>query len=469
MKEVLKALRPVKARIRRNRFLRGAAAGLAAGLGAAVLLQAAAFFFPVPDRGLWALAAAGTVLLLAAAGAALRPVSSRTAAEAADHCGLEERAVTALEDGESEIRRLQRKDALAALENLEVKRIRPGSVKKSLIAAGCCAVLLAALLLIPNEQDGKAAQQKAFRKTLREGTEAVERAAEEDERNLPPEERGELHRITGDLRNELEHSRDEADAMLALEKADKRLEQLRQKTAGDAEAAGEGSAGAEANPATGKDGKPGETETAQSAAGQPSGAETAGQPGTDGRQNSTGNGQLKTQSAVSALKTQVNPSSQQAAAGQAGSASAKAQGSQSGQGSESGQGAGMNGQAKQGGGAGEGTTNLDEGIGGSADGGHQAGSRDPKYKESAYETIYDPERTGVSFRDETTNQNRLSDEGSVQIETGPGKGTLSGDVPWGEALRDYADTETRAADRENLTTRERQWVTEYFTLLAEQN
>ena len=67
MKEVLKALRPVKARIRRNRFLRGAAAGLAAGLGAAVLLQAAAFFFPVPDRGLWALAAAGTVLLLAAA------------------------------------------------------------------------------------------------------------------------------------------------------------------------------------------------------------------------------------------------------------------------------------------------------------------------------------------------------------------------------------------------------------------
>ena len=67
-----------------------------------------------------------------------------------------------------------------------------------------------------------------------------------------------------------------------------------------------------------------------------------------------------------------------------------------------------------------------------------------------------------------TEQNRLGDEDSVQIETGPGRGSTDGDVPWGEALQDYAETEARAADRENLTVKERQWVDEYYRLLTEQ-
>ena len=71
-------------------------------------------------------------------------------------------------------------------------------------------------------------------------------------------------------------------------------------------------------------------------------------------------------------------------------------------------------------------------------------------------------------QDAATDQNRLSDEDSLQLETGPGRGSLSGDVPWGEALQDYADTEARAADRENLTIQERQWVDEYYRLLTEQ-
>ena len=50
MKEILRALGPVKRRIRRNRLLSGAAAGLAAGLGAAVLLRIVSFFVPLQDR-----------------------------------------------------------------------------------------------------------------------------------------------------------------------------------------------------------------------------------------------------------------------------------------------------------------------------------------------------------------------------------------------------------------------------------
>ena len=169
MKEVLKALRPVKHRIRRNRFLRGAAAGLAAGLAAAVILQAVSFFVPVPDRGLWAAAAAAAVMLLTALGNAARPVKDMTAAQAADACGLKERTVTALEGGDEPIRQLQRQDACKALDGLDVKQIRPGSAKKTLLAALGCAVLLGTLLLIPNAQDAEAAARKALNRTLQEG------------------------------------------------------------------------------------------------------------------------------------------------------------------------------------------------------------------------------------------------------------------------------------------------------------
>ena len=187
MKEIMKALRPVKNRIRRNRFLQGAAAGLAAGLAAAAVLQAVAFFVPVPDRGLWAALAATAVTLLAAAANALRSVRDTDAAKAADACGLKERTITALEGGDEPIRQLQRRDAREALKNLDVKQIRPGSVKKYLFTALGCAALLCCLTLIPSPTDGEAAAHKALTQTIRKGQEAIDRAAVEDADNLPDE------------------------------------------------------------------------------------------------------------------------------------------------------------------------------------------------------------------------------------------------------------------------------------------
>ena len=124
MREVLKALRPVRARLRRNRLLRGAAAGLAAGLGAAALLQGVSFFVPVPDRGLLAAAITAATAAVTALGNALRPVKNRDAARAADACGLQERAITALEGGEEPIRQLQRRDACTALKEPSKKQRR---------------------------------------------------------------------------------------------------------------------------------------------------------------------------------------------------------------------------------------------------------------------------------------------------------------------------------------------------------
>ena len=457
MNDALKrALRPVKTRVRRNRFLRGAAAGLAAGLAAAVLLQAAAFFTPVPDRGLWAVAVAAAAALLTALGNALRPVKNETAAKAADACGLKERVITALEGGDEPIRQLQRSDACRALDSLDVKQIRPGSVKRSLLAALGCAAVLVTLLLVPNLQDPAAAAHKALTRTLEEGRKAIEQAAEEDEQRLPEEKKSELRKITEDLKRELGSSRDAADALVALDRAEQRLEQMNKQTAGDAAAGTETDAGE-----TGEG-----SETQGQASGDAAAQAAAAQAGTAMAATDATAAQMKTLEALAALQGLVNPSLQSGKNGQGGQGAAGMtgqKGSQDGQGSGAGSGSGE----KAGGGAGEGTTNLEQ-KGGGGGGPIQKGNRDPRYKEVEYETIYDPEHIDKAKQDQLTEQFRLGDEDSLQIETGPGKGNTSGDVPWSEALQDYADTESRAADRENLTTRERQWVNDYYRLLTEQ-
>jgi len=477
MKEVLKALRPVKRRIRRNRLIRGAAAGLAAGLAAAVLLQAAAFFTPVPDRGLWAAAAAAAVTLLAALGNAARPVKNVTAAEAADACGLKERVITAIETEEDgPVRRLQRQDACEALEKLDVRKIRPGSAGKALLTALGCAVLLAALLLVPNPRDTEAAARKELTRTLQEGRKQIEQAAEEDRERLAEGKKSELRKITAELDRELDSSRDAADALVALDRAEQRLEELRQQTAGDASA----EAGTAGDAGTGIGAKA-EGTGGQAEAGT-SGTAAAGQQ-TDAAASAAGTaGQMKTLQALAALKNAVNPSLQagngsgsqgnqgrQGSGGTAGQAGTGTAGQSGGQGSQGGQnGAGGNSSdGRTGGGAGEGSTNQEQQGGGNG-GTIAKGNRDPRYKELEYETIYDPEHIGKERQDTQTEQFRLGDEDAAQIETGPGKGHTAGDVPWGEVLQEYTDTESRAADRENLTIRERRWVDEYYRLLTEQ-
>ena len=460
MREVLKALRPVRARLRRNRLLRGAAAGLAAGLGAAALLQGVSFFVPVPDRVLLAAEITAATAAVTALGNALRPVKNRDAARAADACGLQERAITALEGGEEPIRQLQRRDACTALKGLDVKKIRPGSVKKALYAALGCAVLLGGLLLVPNRQDTAAEAQKALNRTLKEARETIEKAAEEDEDKLSEKDKQEMRKITGDLKRELQESRDAADAMVALDRAEKRLEQFgKQKTAGDAAAAAEKTAGLGES----QSGSAAENGSAE-AAGSVSAQEENGQEGKATAGNTPAGADMKTLQALTALKAMVNPSAR-SGTGAAGMSGASGNGG-SGNNGSNGTGGSRNGNTA-GNGAGEGTTNLEQtGNGGKA--GQSAGTKDPRYKEVKYETIYDPERIDREKENVLTEQFRMSDEGGTQLETGPGRGNTSGDVPWGDVVQEYADTEAQAADRENLTVQERQWVNEYFRILTDQ-
>ena len=475
--ELMRALKPVRRRVRRNRLLRGLAFGLAAGAGTALVVRIAALFVPMADKWLWALLPGIALSLLFAAGNALRPVDGRTAAAAADGCGPKERTITALEQAEthSEICELQRADACRALAELDVRRIRPGSVRKPLLAALCCGALLLTLTLIPGPRDREAEARKALRKTLKAGTEEIARAAAEDEERLTAEERNELRRLTEELNRELLGSRDETDALVALGRAEQRLERLQSRTAGDALAAAaaagnESASGGAENTQTAAGG----TENTQSAAGGSKSPEAGQNPGTDsaatasevsGNPAGTKAGAPSTQKALTALKSAVNPSAA-GSADQGASQTVTGQGGdRQGQTGSPGAGGGSGNRAATG--AGEGSTNLAQEGGGKAQSGSAGGNRDPKYKEAAYEMIYDPERTEVSLRDEMTNQNRLSDAESPQAETGPGRGNLGGSVPWSEVFRAYEETETQAAERENLTMRERQWVTDYYSLLTE--
>ena len=504
MDEFLRALAPVKRRIRRNRMLRGAAFGLAAGMAGALILLLVSRFVMIPDAKIGAGIIPAAAAILCAAGNALRGVSSREAAVRADGCGLQERAVTALdtipaeaEDGmRRALREAQMKDACEALNNLDPKRIRAGSVFRYLLAAGIGCVLCAVMLLVPNTLDRRAEEIRALQVRLNRLAADVEEAAKQDESGMTEAEKQELRKLTADLKRELSESRDEADALVAADRAEKRLEQMRSVTAGDVREAMEaaraladalGSAGLESLAQAVSSGdaqalaqalagmSAAEAEALSQAAEALSGAaEEAAEAMASGMES--GDAQQAAENALNAL--------QQAQAGGSAGASAMQQalqnlkaslsgssGSAGNQGSAGQSGmSGNSGRNGSGSGSGAGTGS---GSGQKQDGGNESRSNspsgrpvsDPKYREEQYEPIYDPEKAEAAFRDVTTEQRRLGED-SVQIEAGEGKGTVDGSVPYGQVIGEYARTETQSAESEHLTGEQREWVSEYFRLLT---
>lgn len=500
MNELITALGPVRRRIRRNRALEGAAFGFAAGAAGALCLLVLSLLFPIPDKWLWAAGILLCSVLLASPANALRPVKNRDAALAADRCGLKERTVTALEAPEipedgGGIRRAmclaQREDACRALKSLDFRQIRPRPVKRILLfgAAGC--LLCAGMLLIPNVQDARAAETKALRETLDRASAEMDEAGAADEEKLPEKEKAELRRIREDLKRDLARSRDTADALVAVDRAEKRVEEIRSRTAGDAQAAatqaladalreagldsladsvlsgdetavaealaGMDAAAAEAlsRAAEGMEGAAGEAAQAMASAAQGGDPQQAASQAMQALNASGSPGASATEQALSSLKATL------------GGASA-GQGQNSSQGGSSGTG-GNNPNGPAGGGAGRGTTNEEQkGSGGKSQSGASGGNQPAEFREGKYETIYDPEKVETASRDVMTEQNRLGED-SVQIEAGEGKGTLEGSLPWGSVIGEYAESESRSAESENLTGEQREWVSEYYRLLTEQS
>ena len=502
MNELLRALGPVKNRIRLGRLLRGAAGGLAAGAAAALILLAVTSFVPLEGRWLIAGALVPGCAVLVALGNMLRPVSSLEAARTADRCGLRERTVTALEMADrtpagekaAEIAEAQRQDACAHLRSLDPRKIRLQIPRKRLIAAAVLLALCAGTLLIPGGGDRITAERRALREKTAEMAKQIDEAESRDEDGRPEKDKAELRKLTADLKRELEDSRDDVDAMVALDKAESRLEEIRRKTAGEAmaelaealrgagmDAAAQALENGSAEEMTAALSEMGVDALQQAAEGLSAEAQEMAEQLAEAQQQGemtdaqmqamqSGAGQMsQMQQALSQMKASLSGTpggNQSSVSGQGMQGTGSRQGNQAGSGS-SGSG-NENQQGQAGGGAGSGSTNEEQKGGGS---GNQSstskGNRPPQYKEGEYETIYDPEKVETASRDVMTEQQQLERD-SVQIETGPGKGSLQGDVPFRQVVGEYAEAEAQAAESAHLTREQKEWVDEYFRRLTDE-
>ena len=519
MNELLKALGPVRSRLRLRRFVSGAGWGFAGGALAALILLAVTSFVPLANRWWIAGACVAGGTLLAAASNALRPVSPLEAARAADACGLRERAVTALELAEAEkstpapqagvsrpeadITLLQRRDACERLQALDARQIRPAFPKRRLLAGALLLALCAATLLLPGGGDRAVAARQALETKTAAMAKAAEEAEKADEAGLTEKEKAELRKLTADLKRDLTASRDEADALVAVDKAEQQLQKLRQeqaqeKTAGDAmsamnalsqamqsagmdaaadalaEALASGDAAAMSKALSDLSAedlqKLSESLTGEAKALAEAMAQTAQQGElSEARMQALQQAAQSAQSAGSMSAAQQATALQQALAGMKASLGAGQSQQSASQASMSGAGAGSgNNPGQSGGGAGTGSTNEEQkgGSGGKNSGGSK-GTNPAEFKQTEYETIYDPEKVDVAARDVMTNQQSLGKD-SVQIETGPGKGSLEGNVPVSQVVGEYAEQEVKAAESANLTREQKQWVDEYFRKLTEE-
>lgn len=468
MKELIRALGPVRRRIRLGRGLRGGCLGLLAGAALCLALNAAAFLLPLPGR---ARLLPPLLLLPAGAGAlacTLWPVGPGRAARAADAAGLMERAQTALSlQEDSPMARLQRADALRALRELNPRQVPLPRLGRWPAAAAATAALAALLLALPNPQAAAVQRIEDFQRRMEQAEEQLQQAAEKAADPLSPSEREELRRLLDELRRETGRARDPLDALLALDAGEQ--EALTQALSGlDASAleqAGEGqaqpvqaalSAAAQAL-AQGQTAQAAQALSgAQAASGQQQSALENARQALDALRSALQGGQ-------SAMRAS-GQSDQAGQAGQSGQNGQNGQSSQNGQNGQSGQ-SGAEGAAQgQPGGAGQGASNQAQG---SAQGDQQGGrgSRDPRYQEEQFEEIYDPTR--LSAGETALSAAGQKGEGeSTQMQLGPGAGSTEGYVPYNRVLGEYAEAAAQAADSQALSAQAKKWVDDYFAALT---
>lgn len=506
MKELIRALGPVRRRIRLGRGLRGGCLGLLAGAALCLALNAAAFLLPLPGR---ARLLPPLLLLPAGAGAlacALWPVGPGRAARAADAAGLMERAQTALSlQEDSPMARLQRADALRALRELNPRQVPLPRLGRWPAAAAATAALAALLLALPNPQTAAVQRIEDFQRRMEQAEEQLQQAAEKAADPLSPSEREELRRLLDELRRETGRARDPLDALLALDAGEKRLEQLQDAwaaqnlaalsqalaqaglntpaaalEAGEQEALTQALSGLDASALEqAGEGQAQPVQAALSAAAQAlaQGQTAQAAQALSGAQAASGQQQSALENARQALDAlrsalQVGQSAMRASgqssqagqAGQSGQNGQNGQSSQNGQNGQSGQ-SGAEGAAQgQPGGAGQGTSNQAQG---SAQGDQQGGrgSRDPRYQEEQFEEIYDPSR--LSAGETALSAAGQKGEGeSTQMQLGPGAGSTEGYVPYNRVLGEYAEAAAQAADSQALSAQAKKWVDDYFAALT---
>lgn len=495
--QLTRELRRVGRRVRAVRAWKAFLWGLATAGTLSLAALTASFLVPISRIGSVVLSVYGVCMALFPLAAALWPVSARACARRADESGLKERARTALElNGASDMERMQIADATDALRQMHLKKaipMRTGGTAPILAAALAAACIVTTLL--PNPQDAVIRAQNAYGEKMKKEAERAEELADSlQAEDADDETQVELNRLLTELARKLREARDQRETMQAIDDARAELNRLNRNGAqaaidalsqagmdslGDALSAGD--AQSLENAAT----EAAEGENAEQAAEALSKAAEAAREAGDNALSealsayaaaiSSGQNASASASALSrALSSSGSMSAQALLASmkanvQAGSRLAAAQGQNGGQlgGNGSGQGGGNgnnNGQSNQSGGAGKGSTNLDQGYTEGGSGG-KSGRSGYRMNDGEYEQIYDPTRLGDGGDISSVTGEVREGEDQV-IEMGPGAGTIDGYIPYNRVVGSYAEAAAAAAESSELSDSARQWVNDYFSALT---
>ena len=481
MRELKKALRPVKKRLRLLRAVQSMQSALIGGALAALLLLGASFFLPIehakPAALLLFLFPPALFMLISL----VLPVSDKKAAARADAGGLMERVQTALENEskpETPMTHLQKEDALACLNAFDQRTaLRPRAKKITLLIASILTVLSCVLCFIPNPQSLVILDNQALRAALDEKAAQVEEKAKQLTGDTETEK--EMNKILNELAKKLREAKSSREALTAVSQSEEALKALKKRTKIALRDALENAGASDLAQALDKN-----TDAAARALSEL--GETAQQTLLDAAAladndlaqmlkdaaealdgldlsnlKSAGSLDLKNAQLIKAAQilqgTLSKDGTLSAADIDAMLTAARAAGG--GQSSQKGTGKGS-------GGAGFGSTNEDQGTSAISDHSTSSGVKST-LKTGEYEKIYDPTRLGDGG--EVSNVSGQTGAGDVlEMDLGPGAGSLDDTVPYNQVALEYADAASKSAENAALPEYARDWISTYFNSLLEE-
>lgn len=232
MKDILRALVPLKNRMHLNILILCLFFGLVLAGALSFVLAYAGLIVPVPfllQTIFWIYPSSLLLAILTAL--FLRPGNNKVI-KTADSLGLKERLVTAyqLRDDRSPIARIQRYDALKSLSRADFGLLYPIRLPGRLgIAAAALPVLVAVSFIIPSMAREKAVSMEALLKEIRTQASQLDKERKELTKNssLSEKKLQEMNKRIDELLKELRKSSSEGDAIKALSKTKHELEELK--------------------------------------------------------------------------------------------------------------------------------------------------------------------------------------------------------------------------------------------------
>jgi len=495
MTALRRELRAIQKRIRWGRSLSWGYLGLTAGAGLGLLVKASSFFRPMAwGPELCLLCALGAMALSAALGF-FWPVPAADAARRADGCGLRARVQTAMElqaGEETPMVLLQREDARQALIGVAWREAIPLRHRRfAIIIAAGFMMATAGLFFMPKQQDDMRKAQASFTQELAKQATLLEEGSDRLE-GRDARETHEHRKLLGDLARDLRTAQSPREALTAIDRAEHRLENLRQNNGASLREAlaGKGMndiarALEERNGQALREALEREdaqelaralSEAADSADSQDAAdslrtaSEAAASGNISGAQSALHNLTSLSLGAAGQCEALLQMARTSAArAGQstdsAGQANqARIQAALSLQAGNRSTGSGMTPNQGGGGGAGRGSTNLDAGYQEESGRSPQQGNAKSERKMGFYEVIYDPTRLG-NGGEVTRERGEIGLGETSEAALGAGLGGISEGVPYPEVALEYQESAVQAVESANLPTHVRKWVETYFTSL----